>query len=68
MLPHNFPPPDTGYICLRNWLDGASGAQALGGLGLCVQCKCSLEETFGWDVEVVRGPNEGRQRWYGMHP
>ncbi|WP_370039701.1 transposase, partial [Corallococcus sp. AB045] len=30
--------------------------------------KCWLEENSGWDVEVVRLRNEGRQRWYGLLP
>ncbi|WP_244238338.1 IS5 family transposase [Corallococcus terminator] len=36
--------------------------------GYTGRCKCWLEEKFGWDVEVVRRPNEVRQRWYGLPP
>ncbi|XXF76350.1 IS5 family transposase [Myxococcaceae bacterium GXIMD 01537] len=36
--------------------------------GYAGQCKGWLEENFGWEVEVVRRPNEGRQRWYGLPP
>ncbi|MHA7630819.1 IS5 family transposase [Corallococcus sp. M7] len=36
--------------------------------GYAGQAKCWLEEKFGWEVAVVRRPNEGRQRWYGLPP
>ncbi|WP_186002219.1 hypothetical protein [Corallococcus sp. Z5C101001] len=36
--------------------------------GYAGQAKCWQEEKFDWEVDVVRRPNDGRQRWDGLPP
>ncbi|GEL72984.1 hypothetical protein MVI01_47680 [Myxococcus virescens] len=36
--------------------------------GYTGRCKCWLEDKCGWEVDIVRRPNEGRQRWDGLPP